>query len=370
MIEPQNIGWGSYKEYEGPFFRGTRVYVMPSNPSDKDKDLQVLTATEGGRYDAVNMYDRCIVSIGLIQWCEASQYSTSDLLGAVADNLGPDSVIQHLKPALDLCNATFKKNVKGKWRFFFLDGRNEVDTLSKQQELFLGCSGIKGKWNPEAKERALLWAACFANVWQSEEARRVQVHFTHARLRWFYTADAKKILLEDAEPNVGWAGALRGAYNSFAGNLPTTAGKHLRIATDKLKSPKWSPDWCIGVLQELTFGPDIAIYPHRYNVIRPHLERLWSIQLPKTSDELKEWVEPNVEPSPVTVPVTPEPLEQPAKVEPPVVTTTVSSEPDVPPASGPIVALEPPPIPDRNAGFWVAIMNFIKWVFTLFAPKV
>lgn len=365
MIEPKNIGWGSYKEYEGPFFRGTKVYVMPNNPSEADKALQVLTATEGGRYDAVNMYDRCIVSVGLIQWCEASQYSTSDLLGAVADKLGHDNVIKCLKPALDLCNATFKKNSKGKWRFFFLDKRNEVDTLAKQRELFLGCNGLNGSWDPASKERALLWAACLANVWQDEEACRIQVHFTHVRLRWFYTADAKKILLEDAEPNISWAGALRAAFNSFAGNLPTVAGKHLRIATDRLKSPKWSPDWCVGVLQELTFGPNIAIYLHRYDVIRPYLERLWAIQLPKTSAELKTWVEPTH----ATVTVTQEPPVPVVNVEPPIVNTTVSSESDKPPASGPIIALEPPPIPDRNAGFWVAIMNFLKWMFALFAPK-
>lgn len=54
-ITVNNIGWGSYTNYEGPFFRGTIPYTLPENPTEADLELLVLTSTEGGRYNAINM---------------------------------------------------------------------------------------------------------------------------------------------------------------------------------------------------------------------------------------------------------------------------------------------------------------------------
>ncbi len=53
------------------------------------KSLYVTTSTEGGCYDAINMYDRCIISPGLIQVCEqAPIFGASDLFGGIADRCG------------------------------------------------------------------------------------------------------------------------------------------------------------------------------------------------------------------------------------------------------------------------------------------
>ena len=52
-----DIGWGRYRQYEGPFYRGEHRFVLPEDHQRHDRILAVTTATEGGRYDAINMYD-------------------------------------------------------------------------------------------------------------------------------------------------------------------------------------------------------------------------------------------------------------------------------------------------------------------------
>ena len=294
MTNSSQVYWGKYQSFEGPIFMGSIRYELPKNPDDLDKFLHVITSTEGGKYDAINMYDQCIISVGLIQWCEAKQYSVSNMLGQVADKCGVDAVLKPLNPILLQIGATFKKNAKGQWRFHFNDERGEVNTVEKQQQLFWDCDGKKGSWTPELRARAKLWAACTANIWENQDAQNVQLEFTKKRLVWFITPSAQKVLF-DGQPSTGWVGALRGGYFSFAANLPAIADKHLKIAIKNLKSPKWSKEWCTGVLKELTFGPNIAIYPTRYNKIREVLEQTWGVELPKTAELLRQWTEPAVD---------------------------------------------------------------------------
>lgn len=359
--------------YEGPFFRGVVGFRLPAEPDEADRYLAVITAAEGGHYDAINMYDRGIISVGVIQWIEAGQYSVSDMLGHVIEKCGADTVMAPLKPALDACNATFKKNARGQWRFFFNDAKGEVDTLEKTRILFLGCPGLKGTWTPEARARAKLWAACVANVWASEAACRAQNDFTRARLARFIMADAKKQLF-GSEPNEGWVGAIRAAYVSFAVNLPAVANAQLKAAVAELQSPKWSPDWCTGVLKKLVFGSGIGIWPVRYNGIRPVLERLWGISLPKTAKDLATWQEP--------VPVPPSVAEPPVPSVPPVPEppTPTLKPPTVPPVPDP--KAEPYPVPDPSPGPIISaplagppkgilgfLLRLLQTIFSVFARK-
>jgi hypothetical protein len=291
-ISPTQISWTSYMEYEGPFFRGTQTFSIPENPDWTTKILAVIAATEGGKFDAYNGYDRCVCTSGLIQWCEANQYSVSDMLGVVAGRNLPD--IRALDPALDASNAEFKKNARGRWRFFFRDERGEVDRLPEQQQLFLlHSSGHRNSWDNASREHAKLWAACISSVWGSPQTRRAQIDYTAPRLMGFVAEPAKTILFGPQTPaeNEGFTGAVRAGYLSFAANLPAVANTHLQRALDTTKAPRFSEDWCIAVLKQLTFGPKITIYPRRYNAIRPVLERLFSVNLPDFSDELKQWTE-------------------------------------------------------------------------------
>lgn len=379
------IGWSQYSSYEGPFFGGTQPFKMPARPDEADRHLAVITAAEGGHYDAINMYDRGIISVGIIQWIESGQYSVSGMFGEVANKAGLDAVMVPLKPALDLVKATFKKNSRGQWRFFFLDERGEVDNLEKTRALFLGCSGLKGSWTPEAKIQAKTWAACAANVWSTDAARRAQTTFTRDRLRGFIFADAKSILF-GSEPNDGWVGAVRATFMSFAINLPTVANAQVKLAASTLKSPKWSAEWCIGVIKQMTLGPNISIYHHRYNSIRPVLESLWGIKLPRTTKELAAWSEPEpVVVKPPTIPDLPVPTPQPEQPKPP----TVQPEPEIrvepppqpeptpeptpgpepvqpiPPEPAPIIP-SPPPGPTGVLGF---ILWLLQTIFSMFTKR-
>lgn len=289
LITTKDIKWGSYREHEGPFFRGVHKYKLPSRPDIPDKFIATIAATEGSAFDAINMYDSMIISNGIIQWAEAGQFSVSDMLGAVATKVGVDYVLTVLEPALKLSNATFKKSDTGKWRFF-VNG-SIVDTVTKQRSLFLGCSGRIGSWSESTKLYAKVWAACVANIWDLQEAREVQIEYTKKRLMGFVTTKAKEILFSDVAQNlsVGWTGAVRAAYLSFAANLPAVAALQLEKVVNTTIHPKWSENWCISVIKSLTFGPGIAIYPTRYDKIRPVIEEQFGVELPKTSSDLRAW---------------------------------------------------------------------------------
>lgn len=288
MVTSKDIKWARYLDFTGPFYGGTHNFVCPENPMWDEQVLASVTATEGGRYDALNMYDRMIVSVGIIQWGEAGQYSVSDMLGLAVER--DYNTMSLLRPALDASGATFKRNAKARWRFFFNDARGEVDRQEEQQQLFLLNSNGK-VWDDQSKERAKLWAASIANVWDSAAARKAQVDFTVPRLGWFQTAEARKALFGGTTPadNTGWAGALRAGYISFAVNLPAVASKHLLKGIAESQETPWSPEWCTGLLKELTFGPKIAIYPARYNAVRPVLEKLFGVDLPDFAKDLEQW---------------------------------------------------------------------------------
>jgi hypothetical protein len=285
MATEQDIGWASYREFEGPFYRGKATYRLPDNPTQNDRVIAVITATEGGHYDAYNGYDRCICTSGLIQWCEAGQYSVSDMLGKVAginrDLLSPVDIV---------CLATshvFQTNEKNRFRFFSrTQGLNEVDTTPEQQRLFLlNSSGRKGSWDDMSRKYAKRWAAAISTVWEQPEAQAAQLSYTVARLQQFILPPSKTIL--DAAPTNGLGMALRAAFLSYAANNPTWASRSLVKAASEAKSTPYSIDWVIAALKEMTFGFGIAIYPIRYKAIRPVLERLYDVDLPDFADELK-----------------------------------------------------------------------------------
>lgn len=297
MTSVSDIGWGRYRNYEGPFFLGTQRFVLPDSPTEQQRRLAVITATEGGRYDAVNMYDRCILSVGLIQWCEASMFGTSGMLGSVIERC-PEA----LTPLQEYCDElgyAFKQ-VGSKWRFHTSAGE-VIDTLPEQRRLFLlDSDGTRGSWSAQSKLHAKKWAVVMSRVFEHEEARRAQEDYTVARLESFVMPDAKWLFLgpvpEHSESN--WVNAARAAFLSFSANLPAVAAKHLHKYNHTSLAHLFSPAWVCGMLKELTFGPEIAIYPKRYNTIRPVLEKLYGVDLPDFADELHAWQErENIDPT-------------------------------------------------------------------------
>lgn len=292
MATAQDIGWGGYGRYEGPFYRGKHPYRPSASPSDNEKVLAIVAATEG-RTDAINCYDGQIMSAGPIQNVERAQYSVSAMLGFISEAHNHelnDHVQWALGPALISSNATFKLNHRGRWRFHFRDQRGEVDRESEQRQLMhLGSSGKKGTWSDEDKAHGKLWAACVASVWENIDARRAQVDYLVPRLRLYAFKQSKNFIDKASELGTPASRCFVAAYLTFAINNPTRANKHLLIGDKETKHPRFSLPWLIDVLKELTFGPKIALYAHRYNAIRKHLEKHYGVNLPDFADDLKKW---------------------------------------------------------------------------------
>jgi hypothetical protein len=284
-VSIHQIGWSSYDVYEGPFFRGTSRFTYPSSPTFSDQILAVITATEGGAWNAINMYDRCICTVGLIQWCEGGQYSVSDMLGMIYAR--DPKLLDPLTPMMRVSGVLFKRNARGNWRFHFVDARGEVDRVEEQRQLFLlNSTGRKGSWDDKSRNHACGWAAALASVFENQAAIAIQRDYTVPRLFGFALPFAKRHL--DAAPQNDIGRAFTAAYLSFAANNPTKAEQALRVATQTWvgKSP-YTQEWLVHVLERLTFHSGITIYPYRYNAIRPILESLFHLDLPDIAASLQ-----------------------------------------------------------------------------------
>lgn len=286
MVDAASIGWGSYQNYEGPWHKGKCAYVLPGSPSEDEKVMAVITATEGGKFDAFNGYDSCGWTSGIIQWIEKGQYSISDMMGEVVVEVGIAGAVKDFLLQANSSGYNFTKKPNGKYRFFSMQG--EVDTYEEQKKLFyIDGDGTKGTWDSVTKKYARQWAAVISTVWESPVAQKVQLEFTAKRLGWFMQPYAKDVFA--TAPDTDLARGVRAAYLSFAANNPTWANKALRVGVNGTSAAPWSMDWAIAVLKSLTFSPQVAIYPHRYDCIRPVLEQVYGLQLPDFSKELRAW---------------------------------------------------------------------------------
>lgn len=279
-VSTSEIGWGSYDAYEGPFFWGRVKYSMPESASFEEKLLAVTTSTEGGTLDAVNMYDRCILTVGVIQYCEAV-FALSKMMGHCVDSGCAGSVrsaLSRLPVPLDIVKSP------GGWRFSFLDGRGLVDSPSRMQAAFLGGStGLKGQWSDSQKAFARSVAASFASMWYDESMRRAQASYASSTLLTFVTSRSKSVL-SSVPGDDGWSGALKAVVTSYSANLPAVAEKLLvRASSD----PAWNgseQDRFAAAARSLAFGSGIKIWPERYSKIAPVVSKIFGVSVPSLKD--------------------------------------------------------------------------------------
>jgi hypothetical protein len=288
MVQVAEIGWGSYGAYEGPWWsgKGTPV-VVDVNAEISEKTVMVTAMAEGGSYSAFNGYDSCGWTSGAIQWCENHQFSVSDMLGKVAD--GKYAELDPVVAYADSVGVDFEQDPNGHWRFKFRDSRGFVDNNLKQQQLFYRTgNGNKGTWTNDNKLYAKGWAAAISTVWEDDAMQSIQRVYTYSRLGQFFTNGAKTFFA--ARPATEASDAMYASYTSFAVNNPSWASSSLAKAVAAAGSlTAWSPEYLIHLLKHLTFDPGVAIYPARYNAIRPALETLYSVQLPDFAQELQAW---------------------------------------------------------------------------------
>lgn len=282
-----NVSWGAYKNFEGPWYLGAQKFVLPDSPTFAEEVLAVITATEGGHWDAVNRYDSCVDTQGLIQWCNRAPQRSVDGLYAALDKANPDL----LQPVRSFFSSRGYSFSNGVW----VGRANPVDTLSEQQALyFLRSSGFKGAWDDESREYAKSAVAASVEVWQSKEAQRVQGEWTVQRLNWFLASSEIRKAFAEA-PDTALSRAFRAMYWSFAANNPKKAAEafSLFLRDEGHLVQPWSSAWLVETAYYLTFSANIAIYPGRYNKIRPVLEKLYGVDLPDYADTLKQWVDKN-----------------------------------------------------------------------------
>lgn len=281
-----NVSWGSYQKFEGPWTRGQQPFVLSSAPTENEEIIAVITATEGGTYDAVNMYDVCLWTVGIIQWCNrAPQHSVDDMLGQA---VAADPTC--LKPLSSLALERAYSFQRVGTRYRFVRGGNAVDSVEEQQKLyFLNATGEKGGWDEESKVWARRWCTAGAQVWASEAARRAQLDFTAKRAQGFAFGAGKALLAQMPDSSVGRA--WRALYLSFAANNPARAAAAVEAAQKASAGVMvpWGEDWLAHMAFMLTTHPGIAIYPHRYNKIRPVIENLFGVDLPDYAKELSDW---------------------------------------------------------------------------------
>ena len=281
-VTASQIRWGSYSVYEGPYFPGVTPYQIPENPDFEDKLLRVVTATEGGAYDAINMYDSCVLSVGIIQLCE-KLFKVSDMLGDCAKT---ESAFIKTMLAQMPYPADFKRNPRNQWRLMFLDGRGEVDSPDKMRLMYLGGStGQKGGYTDEQKQHAKEVASIFASLWDSPGMRQAQIDNLKPRMTSYVMARAKAILAQNQDQE-GFPGALKAAVVSYAANIPVTADKCLYDAS---QDPAWATaseeDKYAIAMKSMVFNSKVSIWPGRYRKIQPALEKLFGVDLP-TLEEL------------------------------------------------------------------------------------
>jgi hypothetical protein len=255
-------------------------YRLPAQPDFGDLLVQIVTTTEGGTYDAINMYDTCIISIGLIQLCE-KLFLVSNMLGECAKT--DLSAVQNALKELPI-PASLQKD-GGKWFIGFTDSRGPANLPDKMRTLYFGgATGEKGKWEDKQKQYAKEVAAAFASMWNSPELQTGQLRYVKARIMSFIMPRSKQILFSN-DIQDGYEGALKAAFVSFSLNLPAVADKWLFQTT---QNPAWagssSKDRFFLAMKNITFGPQIAIWPGRYDKIHPVLEKLFQVSIPSLKE--------------------------------------------------------------------------------------
>lgn len=281
MISVSKIGWSSYSKFEGPFFGGTiKVPKVGSDATFAQKVLSLTAAAEGGSWNAVNMYDSGLVSLGAIQFIDAGSFNVCNMLGYIAEKCGVEQVVSKLKPALDLRGATFEKTQSGNWRFH-VDGK-PISTLDGQKKLYFGDSNgnLKGTFDANKKNIAKTWAACVASVMEINGAVQAQLDFTMPRLiNGFVWGKLKEDLYDDNVPDDGYVGMLRGMLLSFAVNAPALVVKRYNDARTNSHAI-YTDAWCLHVLRAIVVGSNIKVWPARWSTKRDLVKSMWGIQLP------------------------------------------------------------------------------------------
>ena len=284
MITTKDIKWGSYDKYEGPVYHGKLGVSINNTSTFLEKCLYIISKTEG-KIESVNMYDAGIVSVGIMQYIERTNFGFSDLLGMIAERCGISYVNKHLGEALKLSNATFRQTEDGKrWRFYQIKNNDEikVNNAALQREIFLSCTGERGKWTEANKVHAKTWCAAIVNVLSCDDlAVEAQIDFCSERLFKYVFNNGKKYLYSLPD-ETGIKGALKAIYVSYSINLPKYAEEKLYLSFQHHTKP-WSNEWVANFLKKFSTESGIKHWPNRYDNIVQAVNECFNVKFPTSS---------------------------------------------------------------------------------------
>lgn len=283
--------WGNYGGFEGFYTYGPSI-PPPLDGSVESELLHIICRTEGpggGTPSAVNAFDQCMISIGYLQLCQTFFLST-DLLGYLKDKSVPFTPT--LQKAFQESSVTFQKNAVGRYRMFNRNGK-PVETKEGQQEVFFGpdCNGRIGSWKEHNKDRAKLWVLGLQETLIQPEAIKHQIQFLLPRIMSWVTKRSRDRLWGPNTPPreaKGWVGAVRAMFLSYSVNNSVIADANLASIPESV--PLFTEEGFVTLARALVFNPgNPAIYPKRYEDIRPAIERIYGVNLPDNRKDLQTW---------------------------------------------------------------------------------
>lgn len=278
MIRRDQIGWSRYKNFEGPMWFGIHRAKIADTDSFERIAVRVTSAAEGN-LDAAQLYDSCVFTGGFQQWC-----STFD--GLVRMLLFVEKRVPGSLSTLFEFLRTIDASISAEKRAFVYKGTPVRDYKDRRDLFLAGGSGNLGEWKEHHKERAYGWVLAFANCpWQDPAVAEAQIDYATTNV-YAYMRSESKWLFEQSTQDP-WVLALRAAYLSFAANNPTRAATTLNDGVKKTSLTPWTPAWVLDLLHAMTWDAGVDILPHRYNAIRPVLERCFGVDLPDVAGDLK-----------------------------------------------------------------------------------
>lgn len=362
MIELSQVKWTRYRNFEGPVFVGN----MPVPSAGRGapfhaKVLAITAAAEGGGFNATQMWDSGLCSVGAIQFIDAGTFNVCNMLGEVAEKCGVFAVVEKLKPALDMCNATFFKTPEGKWRF--AQNNVTVTTTSAQKQLYFGdpSGNTLGSYNDAKRLRVKTWVVCMANVWDIPGATDVQMEFTLRNLKaGFVWGNLRAELFSEGVSEDGWIGATKAMLLAYAVNAPAVVVKAYDGGRTN-RHLKFSPEWCLELLRHIVVGNGLDVWRSRWGAKLPFIESAFGVKLPKYNalverawkvEEPTPWPISEPEPEPI---VEPEPTPDPTPDPQPVPEPTPEPEPTpVEPEPAPLV------VPPMGNAWFDIVLTFMR----------
>ncbi|GAG18701.1 unnamed protein product, partial [marine sediment metagenome] len=233
MTEVVKIGWGGYADYEGPYFWGKQKYVYAESARCVgDKVTAVVTATEGGTYDAYNGYDVCRSTPGLIQFCD-KVYNASRMLGwAISEGcITEEFVTMHANMHMDGdTGVSFRLRGHPKEARYCIFGEPVITDAMQQAVFFLGASGHKGSFSAHQREHAKNWARGQVGLWGSRSMQFAQRMYVSKQIMGarYITRALKPVIQRWLASDNPYEQAAAAVYTSYAANSPRRASQALR----------------------------------------------------------------------------------------------------------------------------------------------